>query len=60
MKEVDGEVKQAYKDIDSSRSKLEASIKGYKYLLDGVNKIKLDDAIKEEIKVLNEYEKMQE
>ena len=46
--------------MDESKIKLKKIIASYNFLLDGVNTVKLEDAMKEEVKVLERYEKMQD
>ena len=60
MKDVNSDVDQCYKEMYESKIKLKKIISSYNYLLDGVNTVKLEDAMKEEVKVLARYEKMQE
>ena len=59
LKDIDGEVKQGYKEMAEVKAKLNGIIKSYKYLLQGVDKAKLEDAVKGEIQVLTKYEEMQ-
>ena len=60
LKEVNSDVEQCYKEMDESKIKLKKIIASYNFLLDGVNTVKLEDAMKEEVKVLERYEKMQD
>ena len=60
LKDIDAEVRQGYREMAEVKGQLNGIIKSYKYLLQGVDKVKLEDAVKGEIQVLTKYEQMQQ
>jgi vacuolar-type H+-ATPase subunit I/STV1 len=59
MRQIETEFNQGLQEIRAVKQKLTSVIECYKYLLDKTNKAKVDQAIREEISVLEKYRNTQ-